>query len=311
MMISRLACQRLAPLTKNCVAHLRTTVRSTTRTGARQDSAVDKDWRYYGKLLLGGSAVIGGASVCVVGMRHDVLDVEVSSLARSVIWPQYIKDRVTSTYLYFGLGLGATAGTMVLTRNVVGLHNLIARRPILGMVGLIGAQIAINGVQHSLAYTPENMMLKHALAIGLYGMIGTLLGPLLHLGGPIVSRAAMYTGSLVGGLTLAAVTAPSEHYLQYSGPLMMGFCVVAAATVATAFMKPSGALGGGMYAIAVYGGVVLFSALLLYQTQSVIKRCEMTHMYGEYDPISNSIGLYMTAINLFVRILNIVQGRKK
>ena len=43
-------------------------------------------------------------------MRHDVLDVEVSSLARSVIWPQYIKDRVTSTYLYFGLGLGATAG---------------------------------------------------------------------------------------------------------------------------------------------------------------------------------------------------------
>ena len=71
-------------------------------------------------------------------------------------------------------------------------------------------------------------------------MIGTVLGPLMHLGGPVVTRAAMYTGALVSGLTLAAMTAPSEKYLQMSGPLMMGFCAVFAASVATAFLPPTG-----------------------------------------------------------------------
>ena len=75
---------------------------------------------------------------------------------------------------------------------------------------------------------------------GLYGMIGTLLGPLMHLGGPVVTRAAMYTGALISGLTLAAMTAPSEKYLHMSGPLMMGFCAVFAASIATAFFPPTG-----------------------------------------------------------------------
>ena len=56
----------------------------------------------------------------------------------------------------------------------------------------------------------------------------------------MVTRAAMYTGALVSGLTLAAMTAPSEKYLQMSGPLMMGFAAVFAASVATAFLPPTG-----------------------------------------------------------------------
>ena len=48
-------------------------------------------------------------------------------------------------------------------------------------------------------------------------MIGTLLGPLLHLGGPIVSRAAMYTGSLVGGRLSFRLSCSDKVDLHYRG----------------------------------------------------------------------------------------------
>jgi len=310
-MLSRLPGLVRGPVFKTCFATLRTHARTTIQTPVARKGAVEKDWHFYGKMFLAGSAVVGGVSVCAIGLKHDALDVEVSALARSIIWPEYITSRIKSTYFYFGLGLAATGGTMALTKNFTGLQNILARHPIMAMVGLIGAQIAINGIQHSLPYTSENMIPKYMLAAGLYGMIGTLLGPMMHLGGPMVTRAAMYTGALVSGLTLAAMTAPSEKYLQMSGPLMMGFAAVFAASVATAFLPPTGTLGGGVYMIAVYGGVVLFSALMLYQTQSIIQQCERTPHYMNYDPISASIGIYMSTINLFVRILSILASGKK
>ena len=55
---------------------------------------------------------------------------------------------------------------MALTKNFTGLQNILARHPIMAMVGLIGAQIAINGIQHSLPYTSENMIPKYMLAAG-------------------------------------------------------------------------------------------------------------------------------------------------
>ena len=310
-MLSRLnICAAKQPFQKICLASLRTQARTAiprAKNSAR--TVVKKYWEFYGKIFLGASALIGGTSICLVGLRPGTF--QVSSLARSVLWPEYVKKRMQGTYLYFGLGLAMTSATMMITKNFVGLQSLIARHPVLSMVGFIGAQIGINSIQHSLPYTGENMLAKHILAGGLYGMIGTLLGPVLHLGGPLVSRAAIYTGALVFGLTLAAVTAPSEHYLQMSGPLMMGFCAVAAATIGSAFLPQTSALGGGLYTVAVYGGVVLFSALMLYQTQQIVQNCERMPQYMQYDPISMSIGIYMSTINLFVRILSILSSNKR
>merc|ERR1712176_374427 len=82
-------------------------------------------------MFLAGSAVIGGASVVAVGLKPDALDAEVSAIGRSVIWPEYISSRIKSTYMYFGLGLAATGGTMALTKNFAGLQNLMARHPIM------------------------------------------------------------------------------------------------------------------------------------------------------------------------------------
>lgn len=56
---------------------------------------------------------------------------------------------------------------MALTKNFVGLQNLMARHPIVTVIGFIGAQMALNSVQRSLPYTSENMVTKYLLAAGL------------------------------------------------------------------------------------------------------------------------------------------------
>lgn len=54
------------------------------------------------------------------------------------------------------------------------------------------------------------------------------------------------------------------------------------------FLPPTSAFGAGLYGVAMYGGLVLFSMFLLYDTQKIVKRAETTPMYGmqRFDPIN-------------------------
>merc|ERR1712228_589003 len=119
-----------------------------------------------------------------------------------------------------------------------------------------------------------------------------------------------YTAGIVGGLTTVAVTAPSDKFLYMGGPLAMGLGVVFMASIGSAFLPPTTALGAGMASISLYGGLVLFSGFMLYNTQKIIHRAENHSRYGmqKYDPVNNSIGIYMDTVNIFVRIAMILAG---
>ncbi len=58
--------------------------------------------------------------------------------------------------------------------------------------------------------------------------------------------------------------------------------------IGTWFLPASTALGAGLYSIAVYGGLVLFSGFLLYDTQRVIREAEAYPSYATkpYDPVN-------------------------
>ena len=57
---------------------------------------------------------------------------------------------------------------------------------------------------------------------------------------------------------------------------------------AGAFLPPTTALGAGLYSISVYGGLAVFSGLMLYDTQKVMKKAELTpaNSYPPFDPIN-------------------------
>merc|ERR1712107_710888 len=146
---------------------------------------------------------------------------------------------------------------------------------------------------------------KQAAWLAHCAVVGAVIAPICLLGGPIPTRAAWYTAGMVGGLSTVAVCAPSDKFLYMGGPLAMGLGVVFCASIASNFLPPTPALGAGMYSIAVYGGLVLFGAFLLYDTQKVIHKAEHhpAH-YGAppFDPVNASIGIYMDTVNIFIRI---------
>lgn len=108
------------------------------------------------------------------------------------------------------------------------------------------------------------------------------------MGGPILLRAAIYTAGIAGGLSTVAVCAPSEKFLYMGGPLAMGLGVVFVASLASAFLPATTALGAGIYSISLYGGLLLFGGLLLYDTQRIIRKAETHPNYAmqKFDPIN-------------------------
>lgn len=102
---------------------------------------------------------------------------------------------------------------------------------------------------------------------------------------------AWYTAGVVGGLSTIAVCAPSEKFLTMGGPLAMGLGVVFASSLAGMFLPPTTALGAGLASISLYGGLLLFSGFLLYDTQKIVKHAENTPLYGghQFDPINHAI----------------------
>lgn len=58
------------------------------------------------------------------------------------------------------------------------------------------------------------------------------------------------------------------------------------------FLPATSALGAGLYSVAMYGGLVLFGAFLLYDTQKIIHRAETHPIYADqpFDPVNKLVG---------------------
>ena len=71
------------------------------------------------------------------------------------------------------------------------------------------------------------------------------------------------------------------------------------ASIGSAFLPPTTVAGAGLASIALYGGLVLFSAFLLYDTQRMIKKAEHhPTMYGSlpFDPV-NALVCYLSYVS--------------
>lgn len=63
-----------------------------------------------------------------------------------------------------------------------------------------------------------------------------------------------------------------------------------------------------LYNIYLYGGLALFSAFVLYDTQKIMHNAKTLQ---QYDPINESMKVYLDAINIFVRFVQIFGGNNK
>ncbi|KAK7072289.1 hypothetical protein SK128_028033 [Halocaridina rubra] len=269
-----------------------------------------------GQIAVAGGGVLGLGALCYYGLG---MSNEPGAIDRVVVWPQYVRDRIKDTYMYFGASCVAVASTAVaIYRSPLGhrLFALCSRHPLMSTVGMIAGLIATGQAMQAIPYS-TGLGTKQMMWLINCGMIGLVVAPIGALGGAIAIRAGWYTAGIIGGLSTVAACAPSDKFLNWAGPLGIGLGGVIVASLGSAFLPTTTTLGLSLYSISLYGGLLLFSAFLLYDTQKVIRKAEThPHMWGgvPYDPINASHHIVMDAVNIFIRIAQILAmggGRRK
>jgi FtsH-binding integral membrane protein len=257
-----------------------------------------------GKGFALGASALGLGGLCFYGLG---LSSEPGAIERSMMWPEYVKDRIRTTYLYFGGSLVLTAGSAVACFRSPAVMNIVMKNSWMAMIGTIAIMIGTGMMARSVPYQ-EGIGAKQAAWALHSAVVGAVIAPLLFLGGPLLVRAALFTSGIVGGLSTVAVCAPSDKFLSMGGPLAIGLGAVFAASLGSMFLPPTTALGAGLASISLYGGLVLFSAFLLYDTQRIVRAAELHSPYSArpYDPVNASISIYMDTINIFIRIATIL-----
>lgn len=257
--------------------------------------------------LIGGSA-LGLGALCFygLGMSREASTI----LNNSMVWPQFVRERIHDTYAYFGGSIAITAASAVAVFRTPALMNLFARTGWVSMIATIALMMGSGMVARSIPY--ETGFGAKQLAWATHcAIMGAILAPLSFVGGPILIRAAWYTAGVIGGLSTVAVCAPNDRFLYMGGPLAIGLGVVFASSLGSMFLPATTALGAGLYSMSLYGGLLLFSAFLLYDTQRIVHKAENHPQYAmqKFDPVNCAISIYMDTLNIFIRIVSILAGQ--
>jgi len=207
-----------------------------------------------------------------------------------------VKARVNNTFGYFCGALTATGASMYFLRN----SSLVMMNPWL-LLGLsFGSLIGTQMISYH-----NNWLLKNVCYGAFIGTMSLSLVPLIHMYSmPIIYDALIATSGIMGGLGMVAYNAPSEQFLSWGGPLAIGLGGMLGISLLSMFYPGSPAL----YNLYMYGGLALFSAFVLYDTQMIMYRAKTEYAY---DPINQSIRVYMDAINIFVRMVMILGNSRK
>ncbi|CAL1529719.1 unnamed protein product [Lymnaea stagnalis] len=261
-----------------------------------------------GKGFVAGGAAIGIGALCFYGLG---LSSSPGALEHAVIWPKSVRHRIRDTYMYFAGSIAFTAITAVAASRSPAFMNFMMSNSLLSIGATFAAMIGTGILCRSIPYE-RGLGAKQLTWLLHVGVMGAVVAPLTFLGGPLLMRAAWYTAGVVGGLSAVAMCAPSDKFLNMGGLLGAGLGVVFVASLGSAFFPPTTALGASLYSVSIYGGLVLFSLFLLYDTQRVVRAAEANRdssNYGRpFDPVNASISIYIDALNIFIRIAMMLAG---
>ena len=183
------------------------------------------------------------------------------------------------------------------------------------MAGAVGAYVGVPMAAAIQAYFWPLFALEIGLLIGLqfikhkpginlmvmFGfvfMTGLMLAPLLARtlgmsgGGSIIGNAFAMTSVVFGAMSFYAIKT-TKDFTSYGKPLMIALVVIIVFSVINIF------LGNPMLHVIISGAVViLFSILVIYDTQNIMR--------GAYEtPIDGAIALYLDFLNIFTALLQL------
>ena len=184
------------------------------------------------------------------------------------------------------------------------------------MAGAVGAYVSIPFAASVQAWFIPLFILEIALLFGLFAvkrkpginlvvmfsfvfMTGVMLSPLLARtlgmagGGAIIGNAFAMTSVIFGAMSFFAIKT-TKDFTGYGKPLMIALFVIIGFSVLNLFLG-SPILSIGISAVV----VLLFSVLVVYDTQNIIR--------GAYEtPIDGAIALYLDFLNIFTSLLHLL-----
>ncbi|XP_012892505.1 PREDICTED: growth hormone-inducible transmembrane protein-like, partial [Dipodomys ordii] len=116
MLAARLVCLRTLP---SKVFHPAITKASPVV----KNSITKNQWLLTPRFVAGGAAV-GLGTLCYYGLG---MSNEIGAIEKAVIWPQYVKDRIHSTYMYLAGSIGVTALSALAIAKSPVLMNFMLR----------------------------------------------------------------------------------------------------------------------------------------------------------------------------------------
>ena len=275
--------------------------RSVSSNSYASPQAAQISWQRLGFTALAvGGAVVATQAILNRETREDSLSAGERSL-------------LNDSFKYTGAGIGITAlAARALFRNGFAYRIMTANPWVVLGVSLVGSIGSMLGVQYT---PPENTVLKHGFWLAFNGFQAATLSPLFFYNPAILGRAALYTVGVVGSLSYVGATARSDKYLNMGGPLLAGITVVALSSMAPMIlpMKLMRTLAV-TEAVSLYGGLGLFGAFVLYDTQKILAHGRLVEQgLMKPDPMRESLSLQLDMINIFIRLVQILamnQNRK-
>ena len=261
---------------------------------------------YYLKL-----GVLGLASGGLIYLSHQAgvnRDEKLKSILYSgqTVSTEVTRNRVKNTLSYFSAGLCMTSlMTMAMTKSqrIMNFSFKLSQRPFI-CFGLSLASLIVPMIGMRLPNNKDNFNIKHFSWIAFNAAISFTICPLIYFTGfSMAAEAALLTAGAVGGLGYIAYISKNDAFLGLNGFLSAGLGVMMAASLRSLFFNSP-----ILHNIWLYGGLALFMAYILYDVNKIKIKAERAI---SYDPLAESISVYMDTINIFIRILMILNDRKK
>lgn len=213
-----------------------------------------------------------------------------------------VRNRIKRAYGYVLGGLGIT-GVSAFAFYRAGLPAVIMRTNPWIFLGvslatsiplMIGTQVVDYRVDPTL---------KHVLWGSFHVSMAGGLSILGVAGGPLIAQAAMATGCVVGGMSLLASRASPGSLTKYEAPLGAGLGILVAVGLGNMiFPMPI------LYNVMLYGGLFVFSGLLLEDTARLLDDAEHA---SSFDPINEGLAIYLDTINIFQKMVLILMEMEK
>ncbi|KAH3826748.1 bax inhibitor 1-like [Dreissena polymorpha] len=170
----------------------------------------------------------------------------------------------------------------------------------------IGLMIWLAATHHSKANEPKRLGIFMGFAFFMGISLGPLMDMVIRIDPSIIMTAFMGTCVVFIGFSLAALFNTNRTFLYMGGFLLSSLSWLCLAGFMNIFFRSQ-----MIWNVQLYGGLLLFCAFVLYDTQLIIEKVR----HGDDDYIWQSVDLFLDFINIFRRLMIILaskeEGKKK